>query len=94
LAGIVLDSASGSPLEASQVLLRSSSILKPYFAFTDKRGSFIIGRVEPGSYELLIRRLGYAPHVERRNLSASVVDTLRVRLGVFKRPPCNGMDCY
>jgi len=94
LAGVVLDSASGSPLEASQVLLRSSSVLKPYFTFTDQRGNFIIGRVEPGSYQLMIRRLGYAAHVEQRILKASVVDTLYVRMGVFKRAPCSGMDCY
>jgi hypothetical protein len=94
LTGVVLDSASGSPLEAAEVLLRSSSVLKPYFTVTDQRGSFIIGRVEPGSYQLMIRRLGYAAHVEQRSLRASVVDTLHVRLGVFKRAPCSGMDCY
>jgi hypothetical protein len=94
LAGVVLDSATGSPLEAAQVLLRSSSLLKPYFTFTDQRGSFIIGRVEPGSYQLMIRRLGYAAHVEQRSLRASVVDTLEVRLGVFKQSPCSGIDCY
>jgi hypothetical protein len=94
LAGVVFDSASGSPLEAAQVLLRSSTMLKPHFTFTDQRGGFIIGRVEPGSYQLIIRRLGYAAHVEQRTLRASVVDTLHVKLGVFKRAPCSGIDCY
>ena len=94
LTGVVVDSASGSPLEAVQVLLRSSSVLKPYFTFTDQRGGFIIGRVEPGAYQLMIRRLGYAAHVEQRSLRPSVVDTLHVRLGVFKLAPCSGMDCY
>ncbi len=93
LAGVVVDSASGSPLEASQVLLRSSGVLKPYFTFTDQRGSFVIGRVEPGSYQLMIRRLGYAAHVEQLTLRARVVDTLRVRLGPFRGPPCDG-TCY
>lgn len=94
LAGVVLDSSSASPLEASQILLRSSSVLKPYYTFTDNRGSFVIARVEPGRYELLIRRIGYAPHVEQRNLRAGVVDTLRVRLGISRRALCSGIDCY
>jgi hypothetical protein len=94
LTGLVLDSASGTPLEGSQVLLGLSTLRKPYYTFTDRGGSFILGRVEPGSYQLLIRRVGYGPHVERRTLRTGAVDTIRVKLGIFNRPPCAGIDCY
>ncbi|MFL5481819.1 MAG: carboxypeptidase-like regulatory domain-containing protein [Gemmatimonadaceae bacterium] len=93
LVGAVLDSAAGSPLETTQILLQPSSSGRSYFAYTDKRGSFIIRRVEPGSYRVLVRRIGYMAQTEQRNLTASAIDTLVVRMKMA--PPCKGgIECY
>jgi hypothetical protein len=82
VAGVVLDSSSGAGVEGAQVVLRSSNVPKPLFAYTDKRGGFVIGKLEPGTYNILVRRLAFLPFVGRRDLRAGVVDTLRVRIGV------------
>ena len=91
--GAVADSA-GSPLEGSQILLKPTTGSRPYVTYTNRRGGFVIARVEPGSYEVLIRRLGFAPHVEQRTLRASVVDTVLVRIAIYRPPPCDGIGCY
>ena len=85
MVGIVVDSAARSPVQGATVLLRSANIPKPYFAYTDERGGFVIGRVQPDVYDVLVRRVGYHPHTERRTLRANTVDTLRVRLAVDTR---------
>ena len=84
LVGIVVDSASGSPVQGAGVSLRSANIPKAFGAYTNDSGVFVIGRVQPDVYEILVRRVGYHPHTERRNLRANTVDTLRVRLSVDK----------
>jgi len=80
LAGVVLDSASGSVVEGAQVVLRSPTVSNPRFVYTNKRGGFVIGKLEPGSYDILVRRVGFLPFVGRRDLRSGVVDTLTVRL--------------
>jgi hypothetical protein len=80
LAGVVLDSASGSGIEGAQVLLRSPDGTNRGAAYTNKRGGFVIGKIEPGSYNVLARRLGYLPSIGRRDLRAGVVDTVILRI--------------
>ncbi len=93
LIGAVVDSTHESPLEATQILLRPSGNLRPYFSYTDKRGTFALARVEPGSYAVLVRRIGYSPYIEQRNLTANVIDTMVVRLK--PSAPCvGGIECY
>jgi hypothetical protein len=93
LVGAVVDSIGESPLEATQILLRPSGNLRSHFSYTDKRGTFALARVEPGSYTVLVRRIGYLPHIEQRNLTANVIDTMVVRLK--QSGPCvGGIECY
>ena len=82
LAGVVLDSASGLGVEGAQVSLRSPTLSYPRFAYTNQRGGFVIGKLEPGRYELLVRRLGYLPFRGPRDLRAGVVDTVGVRITI------------
>jgi hypothetical protein len=80
LAGVVLDSSSGSGIAGAQVVVRSSTVSNPHFAYTDKRGGFVIGKLEPGRYDVLVRRLGFLPFAGGRSVRAGVVDTLNVRI--------------
>ncbi len=81
LVGTVVDSASGIPIESAQVLLSSVITSRPHYVFTDARGGFVLGRLEPGMYTLLIRKVGfYAFRANPHSTSAGKVDTLRVRL--------------
>ena len=79
-AGVVLDSTSGSGVEGAQVILKSPTVPNPRFAYTDKRSGFVIGKLEPGTYDILVRRIGFLPFVGRRHLRAGVVDTLTIRI--------------
>ncbi|HJP59704.1 MAG TPA: carboxypeptidase-like regulatory domain-containing protein, partial [Gemmatimonadaceae bacterium] len=80
LAGVVLDSASGSGIPAAQVRLRTSNPPETRYAITSDRGGFIIDRLEPGHYDVLVRRLGFMPFVSHRDVRAGVVDTIVVRI--------------
>jgi hypothetical protein len=82
IVGTVLDSASGRPVEAAQVLLRETAAAQPYSVQTDRAGSFVLSRVKPGLYQLLIRRIGYKPYVGQRVARAGRVDTLRIQMAV------------
>ena len=82
LAGVVLDSASGSGLEGAQVILSSPSISNPRFAYTNNRGGFVIGRLEPGRYTVVFRRIGFLPFAAARTIRAGLVDTVTVRIAV------------
>ncbi len=81
LAGVVLDSASGSGLEGAQVLLRSPTVSNPRVAYTNKRDGFVMGKLEPGRYDLLVRRIGFLPFTGRSEVRAGVVDTPTFRIG-------------
>lgn len=91
LVGTVFDSASGRPLEATQVLLRENPAAQPYFVQTDKTGAFVFSGIKPGHYQLLVRRVGYLPYVGQRDASPGRVDTLRIRL---PRLPLSGGEAY
>jgi hypothetical protein len=95
LVGTVVDSASGRPLEAATVLLKSDHIDQPthgrdgpwsdpdYWVPTDRHGGFLLGHVRPGRYHLLVRRVGYYAYKADTEARAGVVDTLRVRLQLY-----------
>jgi hypothetical protein len=69
-------------VEAAQVLLRETAAAQPYSVQTDRAGSFVLSRVKPGLYQLLIRRIGYKPYVGQRVARAGRVDTLRIQMAV------------
>jgi hypothetical protein len=80
LAGVVLDSASRSGIGGAQVVLRSPNLSSPRFAYTNEGGGFVIGKLQPGRYNVLVRRLGYLPFNGPRDINAGVVDTVTVRI--------------
>ena len=82
LVGTVVDSASGKPLESVQVTLRVPGGGRNFWTLTDNRGGFVLGRVLPGHYHMIIRRLGYLAVTGVRDAEAGVVDTLRARMPV------------
>ncbi|MGZ3491750.1 MAG: carboxypeptidase-like regulatory domain-containing protein [Gemmatimonadaceae bacterium] len=91
LVGTVVDSASGSPIEHAQILLRSATTAQPHYVFTDPHGGFVLGRLGPGRYSVLIRSLGYAFRADSLSMSAGRVDTLSTRLR--RVSTCQGIDC-
>jgi carboxypeptidase family protein len=91
LVGIVVDSASGSPIEHAQILLRSVMTSQPHYVFTDPRGGFVLGRMEPGRYSVLVRSLGYAFRADSLSMTAGTVHTLSTRLR--RVSTCQGIDC-
>ena len=76
--GTVVDSASGTPLEAVQVRLIDMDIS----TLTDSDGSFQFFGVASGTHTLAARRLGYEPMAIRFKLNAA--DTRRADLGVLR----------
>lgn len=80
LAGTVADSVSGRPLGGALVLLTSRLSHQQHYSSTDELGGFIVQRVPPGSYDLLIRKVGYYPLAGVYTLRSGAVDTLRARL--------------
>jgi hypothetical protein len=91
LVGTVVDSASGSPLERAQILLKSGTASQPHYVFTDSRGGFVLSHLKPGKYSLLIRRLSYAFRADSLTMRAGKVDTLHTQLRRVSW--CEGIDC-
>jgi hypothetical protein len=82
LVGSVVDSASGRPVPRAIVTASVNAVEKPAYAFTDDSGGFVLGRLQPGHYRILVRRIGYMPFNSRRDGIAGKIDTVRVRLRV------------
>lgn len=82
LVGSVVDSASGRALQAATVTAFLDTAGKPVVAYTDDSGGFVLGRLQPGPYRIVFRRIGYMPIVSHRQGGAAKIDTLRVRLAV------------
>ena len=80
LVGTVVDSISGKPLESAQILLRVPGGGRTFRAITDNRGGFVLGRVPPGHYHLIVRLIGYEALTGVQDAQAGVVDTLRARM--------------
>ena len=79
LVGTVRDSASGLPLGHVIVLLTSARG-QHYYSPTDQFGGFVVQRVPPGSYDLLVRKIAYQPYAAPHSMRAGVVDTLRLQI--------------
>ena len=89
LVGTVVNLESGQPLGASEILIRRGDG-KIISIMTDMRGGFVVPRIPPGDYALIVRRVGYEPIADIRSAQAGVVDTLRLKLSearVFLRGP-------
>jgi hypothetical protein len=89
LVGTVVNLESGQPLGASEILIRRGDG-KIISIMTDMRGGFVVPRIPPGDYALIVRRVGYEPISDIRSAQAGVVDTLRLKLSearVFLRGP-------
>ena len=83
LVGTAVDSASGQPIQGAIISL--GPLPNPAGrAYSDDRGGFVVGRVVPGHYQLLVRRIGYMPYSQSFNARSGVVDTVRARLPVSK----------
>ena len=80
LVGTVVDSINGKPLESAQVLLRVPGGGRTFRAITDSRGGFVLGRVPPGHYHLIVRLISYEALTGVQDARAGVVDTLRARM--------------
>lgn len=57
--GALRDSASGQPIRAAVVELRAAAARRS--ARTDDAGVFGLSNLAPGSYQISVRRIGYAP---------------------------------
>lgn len=80
LVGTVVNSDTGQPLGASEILIRRPSDGKVISIMTDMRGGFVVPRIPPGDYGLIVRRVGYEPIADVRSAQAGTVDTLRLKL--------------
>jgi hypothetical protein len=90
LVGTVVNSDSGQPLGATEILIRRPGDGKIISIITDMRGGFVVPRIPPGDYALIVRRVGYESIGDIRSAHAGEVDTLRLKLTearVFLRGP-------
>ena len=78
ITGIVLDDATGVPLAGVTLELESRG--RSETSHTD--GRFLLGSLQPGSYRIALRRVGYAPSA----LDVQVVSHDTTRLTVRMRP--------
>ena len=83
LVGTVEDSVSGQPLGGAQVLLTSRTGQQHYFSYTDDEGGYVVQRIPPGFYDLIVRKVNYHPYAASYALRTASVDTLRVRILAF-----------
>jgi carboxypeptidase family protein len=79
LVGTVQDSASGLPVGDAIVSLTSIRG-QHYYSPTDQFGGFVVQRVPPGSYDLLVRKIAYQPYAAPHSMRAGVIDTLRLQI--------------
>ncbi|MGH7605254.1 MAG: carboxypeptidase-like regulatory domain-containing protein [Gemmatimonadaceae bacterium] len=82
LVGTLGDSASGKGIQGAIVSVRFNAIDRPPFALTNDAGGFVLGRLPAGSYELLVRRIGFIAFRATRVGIAGHIDTVRVRMQV------------
>ncbi|MEJ2543621.1 MAG: carboxypeptidase-like regulatory domain-containing protein, partial [Calditrichaceae bacterium] len=55
VAGLILDKVSGDPLPGANLMLEGTSL----GASTDLNGEYLISKVPPGSYNLVVKYIGY-----------------------------------
>ncbi|MDE2995611.1 MAG: TonB-dependent receptor [Bacteroidota bacterium] len=81
LRGFVTDEISEQPLQGATVVLRDGDRLVTGAA-TDGDGYFVLNRVTPGDYALVISFVGYESYTESLTLSSGEVREFRVALSV------------
>ena len=80
LTGTVVDLESGQPLASSEIIVRRAGDGKIVSTLSDARGGFIVPRIPPGTYGLIVRRVGYEPVADLRDARAGAIDTLRLKM--------------
>ena len=80
LTGTVVDLESGQPLASSEIIVRRASDGKIVSTLTDGRGGFMVPRIPPGLYGLIVRRVGYESVADLRDARAGAIDTLRLKM--------------
>ncbi|MDH4043245.1 MAG: TonB-dependent receptor, partial [Gemmatimonadota bacterium] len=73
LTGVVTDAQSGVPLEGAQLILQGTGIT----ALTGSNGRYFLVNVPPGTYTVLVRRIGYSS-AEVRNVFIQIDVTRQV----------------
>jgi len=91
LVGTVVDSASGTPLEAARIVVVSEDNAEMRMVFTDHLGGFLLPQLNPARYKLVAQRVGYGPYMEWRITRPGSIDTVRARMPL--RVHCGGIDC-
>jgi hypothetical protein len=80
LTGTVVDLESGQPLASSEIIVRRASDGKIVSTLSDARGGFIVPRIPPGPFGLIVRRVGYEPVADLRDARPGAIDTLRLKM--------------
>ena len=81
LTGRVEQAATDAALPGANVSLQDpTSGTRRYGTATDSTGAFALRGVDPGTYRLVVRYVGYAPHTERVTLSVGTTERMAVAL--------------
>jgi hypothetical protein len=72
--GRVLDAESGDPLSGADVSIGG------FLVTTGRDGTFLFGSVDPGRYELRVRRVGYAPSMRGIDVLPGLSQQIEIRL--------------
>lgn len=81
LTGRVEQAATDAALPGATVSLQDpTSGTRRYGTATDSTGAFALRGVDPGTYRLVVRYVGYAPHTERVTLSVGTTERMAVAL--------------
>jgi hypothetical protein len=81
LVGTVVDSVTRRALEGASVVVRPRGTSDNRIgSFVDSHGGFVIRRVKPGAYQILVRRIGFDAFTKDWDARAGKVDTARLWL--------------
>jgi hypothetical protein len=82
--GHVGDSTTGAPIRSAVVRVLAptdrSSAAAVITTQSDKHGGFVLGRLDPGSYVLEVRAVGYEPRRLDLRLLRGKLDTFEIRM--------------
>ena len=76
IAGQVLDQSAATPLEAARVILTGTTRIET----TNREGRFAFRNVAPGTYEVRVLRVGYAPAIQRATVTTGETVSLTFNL--------------
>jgi hypothetical protein len=81
LVGTVVDSVTGLPLESGSVLVQPREPSDNRFgAYVDAHGGFVIGRIKPGAYRIVVRRIGWKQSGQDWDARAGEIKKVEFRL--------------